>query len=952
MKLGVKRWPVSWSGPLLPGLIVALAGCAQTPAVVRRAAPPISSIQARKAPSPQQLPVEDSKPVAANPQAALANYRAVLKLNPDPATREETLRRIADLEVQIQDQKGNPTSGQQQVDSAIGTYKKLLRENPNSPDNPRLLYQMARAYQNSGHTDQAIKALEVLESRYPNSSLIGDAHYRAGQLAFQTHQYAKAASDYRYVMDLGSGSPRYQDAQYMYGWSLYKQGDYDSAIAEFFHILDRNLPKGELSNPKTVLQSVPAENQDVVSNTLRVVSLSFAAEGGGKAVNAYFAKHGEPRYYPLVYNALGGELLKKQRYTDAANAFRAFIKRHPTHPEAPAFQSKVIDAYKAGGFGPLVLKATETYVDDYAADAPYWKGRKPDPAVIARVRTDLERLGQNYQAEAQKLKKDEAKRDADYARAAHWYRRILQLYPHDPHAADINLALADSLYAGGQTQKAAEEYEKTAYGYGNDNPKAADAALAAVQAWQKLADQGPKTGRPAALKGSVAASLKLAKHFPAHPAWTKVLSKAAVDQFELGDLNAAAGTAQRVLASGKPLDQDLRRTDEGVIADARFKQGKFAEAEKAYTVVLQLTPSNSADRKTVVDQLAASIYQQAQAAQKAGDLKKAADLYLHVGEVVPEAALRSSADYDASAALIKLKDWPRAEQVLEGFRSRDPHSKLIPDVDKKLAYAYQQDHKPLQAARVFERIAARSSESPDTRRDAAWLAASLFDKAGQTRQAERDYISYVKAYPEPLDRAMQARRRIADIARDSGDDATARTWLKNIVGAYAQAGNQADLAARTQAAQASIELARTDVQRANAIALMQPLKNSLAARKTAMDKAINRLTEAAGYGIADVTTEATYDLGELYDRFGHDLEHSEAPSSLTGDALSQYRLLLQTKAEPFYDKAIKTHEANLQRVAQGVYNPWIARSVAMLAKLAPGKYGKRERAETHYDHLR
>ena len=97
-----------------------------------------------------------------------------------------------------------------------------------------------------------------------------------------------------------------------------------------------------------------------------------------------------------------------------------------------------------------------------------------------------------------------------------------------------------------------------------------------------------------------------------------------------------------------------------------------------------------------------------------------------------------------------------------------------------------------------------------------------------------------------------------------------------------------------------------------------------------MEHAINRLTEAAGFGIAEVTTEATYRLGALYDRFGHDLEHSEAPPSLNGDALNQYKLLLQTQAEPFYDKAIKTHEANLQRVGQGLYDPWIARSVTAL----------------------
>src|SRR3546814_5888417 len=89
----------------------------------------------------------------------------------------------------------------------------------------------------------------------------------------------------------------------------------------------------------------------------------------------YLAQHGDPRFYPLLYVALGESMLDKHRYTDAANANAAFIQRYPASPLAPTFQTRVIAAYEAGGFNDLVLKEKERYVATYDPSAPYWQGQ-------------------------------------------------------------------------------------------------------------------------------------------------------------------------------------------------------------------------------------------------------------------------------------------------------------------------------------------------------------------------------------------------------------------------------------------------------------------------------------------------------------------------------------------------------------------------------------------------
>ncbi len=351
------------------------------------------------------------------------------------------------------------------------------------------------------------------------------------------------------------------------------------------------------------------------------------------------------------------------------------------------------------------------------------------------------------------------------------------------------------------------------------------------------------------------------------------------------------------------------------------------------------------------EQLAVSIYKQGEAARSAGNMRIAANTFLRVGKLVPDASIRPTADYDAAAALITLKDWPQAEAVLENFRRLFADNKLIPDVDKKLAVSYQSDGKPEQAAQVYQRIAHRSSETPDTRREASWQAARLYDQAKKPVDAEEAYVYYVQTYPMPLDRALDARRRIADIALSQHDQSLYLHWLKNIVAADAAAGSTRDDKSRTMAAQASLELGRDSARRAEAIVLNQPLRQSLAAKKYAVEEAVRELTQAANYGIAETTTAATYALGALYDNFGQDLLQSEHPAGLSGDEAQQYSLLLEEQAEPFIDKAVKAHEANLQRIRQGLYDQWISKSVTALARLAPGKYGKREKNEASYDTL-
>jgi len=936
---------------LLPALL--LAACGSNNLRPQDKSPPIASL-GKKQPDRNKLAIVLSDPVAPDPDKALENYRAILELSPDDTVRQEAMRRMADLQVQADDAAGGSAETEKLLADSIGTYQQLLQESPGDARNDRVLYQLARAYQNSGQPEKAIETLTQITSQFPNSRFNGDAHFRRAELLFRLGNYTEAEGEYRYVMNLAGATPYFEPAQYKYGWSLFKQSRFDDALPVFFAILDRELPPGELNDVEAALKSVQKGKADLAKDSLRVTSLAFAIMGGGPAVNQYFASHTEPRFFPLIYNALGEMLLDKRRFTDAAGTFAAFIERHARHPSAPQFQARVIEVYSDGGFNDLVVREKERYVNTYSPGTAYWAGATPGPEVLKPLRTHLEDLAKHYQALAQQGKNvpqvDQAQVRTAFLSAADWYRRIITIYPEDPNLPEINYLLAESLEDGGKALEAANEFSKTAYGY-NMHPRSLDAGYAAVLAYHSHADAQPAATRAPALKQAVEASIKLADNFPTHPQAVTALTRAAQDLYELKDAQAVT-VAQRVLGYTPAPTAEQRRIVQGVLGDSYFAQGDFPRAEIAYSDLLKLTAPNSAQRSQVVEQLAASIYKQAEAARANGDLRTAADGFLRVGRVTPDAAIRQTADYDAGAALIGLSAWGEATAVLEAFRSRYPSSPLLTDVDKKLAVAYVKDNKPVQAAEAYRRIATRSSETAEVRQDAAWQAAKLFDDSKRLPDAVKAYEFYVGAFPMPLDRAIDARRRIADIYNSQGDGYRYLFWLRELVTADEAAGRNRTEHSKAIAAQSALDVGRITAQDAARIRLTAPVEVSLPQRKGAVEAAIQALEKAARYGYADIATAATYELGAVYQSFAKALMDSERPRKLSAEEVEQYNILLEEQALPFEDKAIAAHEGNLKRLGQGLYDESIARSVTALGTLSPAKYGKREVGGDSYDTLK
>jgi tetratricopeptide (TPR) repeat protein len=901
----------------------------------------------------QPVDVSADPPQNVDSAKTMGSYKRFLDLNAgDASLRSEALRRLGDLNLESSESERIEhelaTNEGLRATEAIHLYSALLKTYPKYERNDSVLYQLARAYELNAQPDKALASLDQLVAQYPNSRFIDETQFRRGELLFSDKAYAKSQAAYEAVIKTGPSSAFYNQSLYKHGWSLFKQGENERSLDSFASVLDSVLVSKK--DPKELIEidTLSRANRELVEDTFRVMSITFSYLEGPKSI-ADFVKHRTPRPYTyLMYARLGDLDMEKERYTDAADSYRAFVSQDRNNEKAPLLEMQAIEAYSKGGFPQLVLQGKKEFVENYSFGTAYWQGRDPksEPKVVAVLKTNLKDVAQYYHAQAQRTKDV-----ADYQEAAKWYRSYLRSFPDDPGSAVTNFLLADTLFESKQYLDAAQEYESTAYHYG-DHEKAAAAGYAAVIAYGKQEETLSGEPKAALHSKTIDSSLKFAQTFPAHPESAQVLTRAATELYAAKDYPRAVSVSEALLARQPAVDVAKQRIAWTVIGNSNFDQGVFDKAETAYTHAQALMPPNDPERGAIVERLAASIYKQGEQKTKSGDSAAAVEDFLRVSALAPSSKARSNADFDAAALLITQKQWDRAIVVLEGFRRNFPQSPLQADVTRNLAVAYSESDNPGRAAVEFEQIAQSPKETPEVQREATLQAADLYEKAGNSAKSRAMLEAFVKHFPQPLGPALEARNKLSTMAGKAGDSSARDHWLKDIIAADRTAGAARTDRSKTLAAKATLTLAAPAREEFKSVKLVAPLKKSLAEKRKAMEAALKAYEAAADYQVAEVTTAATFESAELYRQLGKDLISSERPKNLKKDELEQYDVLLEEQAFPFEEKAIKLHEVNAARTKDGTYDEWVQKSFSALAQLNPGRYGKVEIGEQQVESIR
>ena len=332
-----------------------------------------------------------------------------------------------------------------------------------------------------------------------------------------------------------------------------------------------------------------------------------------------------------------------------------------------------------------------------------------------------------------------------------------------------------------------------------------------------------------------------------------------------------------------------------MVAHSTFGLGEYADAEQAYGHVLEATPQADASHAQLVENLAASIYKQGEQANQAADYRTAANHFMRVKQVAPSSKICAAAEYDAGAALLHLKDWTAAAQVLDEFRRSFPEHELQKEATKQIAYAYEQAGQLAQSAGEYERVA-KESPNPQLRAEAQLQAGDLYAQANNTDRALEAYSRYVEEFPKPIETAVETRSKIAEIYKSKGDQAQYSKQLEEIVRTDGAAGSERTDRTRNVAARAALELSKPIYEQFASLKLVQPFERSLQEKQRSMDTATKAFAKLVDYQVGEVTAAATFYMAEIYANFRQSLRESERPADLGADAVKDYEQQLAVRS--------------------------------------------------------
>lgn len=919
-----------------------LAGCASRPS-----GETLSSLSRRPAPE-----VEKNQPTAQSREKAVEHYQRFVALETSTREQAEAKRRLTDLQLELAErdrlavieaqESGTiaPEEDFAELDytAAAAQYEEVLEKFPDFPGTDEVLYQLSRVYTAGSEYEKSMAALDRLVREHPQSPYYAEAQFRRGENLFLDGEYVSSANAYSAVISVGEETRFYEHSLYKYGWAQFKQSEYVGAQQAFFALLDRYFGVDRVVD-ESFMEDMAKTRRNSVEDTLRSVSLTLYYQQGAATADEYFITTGKRGYESMVYARLGDFYVEVGDFDRAAATYRGFVKRNPYHISAPQFQVRVMEAYAAAGDADKVLAAKRQLVGDYALESPYWQQNSPrkNPRAMEVVRVNLQELAQHYHAIA---RRSSSVADADQAAA--YYRQYVDMFPSQGDSAHMNFLLAEILFDQQRFDQAAVEYERTSYHY-PPHERASEAAYAALLAYAEYEKRLPATRveeRTLWRKRAVVSAVRFAEIFPKHPEAATVLMNAADELFEMKEPAMANRIAANVIR--RPgVAPELQRSAHIIMAHSTFDQGDYLKAESHYQSVLDLGAPDDPQRSSFEEGLAASIYKQAEQLAAAGDQAGAASHFLRVADAAPGSSIVPTALYDGAAALLSLEQWAGATEVLERFRAGYPNHELQGDVNQKLALAYLNSGKSTQAAQELEQLSAAADGDPQVRQDALWQAAQLYAEAGDVNRQIQALEDYVFRYRQPFELSIEARHMLAEAERARGNSAQHYRWLQGIVGTHR--GVEGTERTRFLAASASLAMAETTLDDFVSVRLVAPLSENVQRKKRFLEVALDAYETASDYGVAEVTTAATYRIAELYREFSTALVESQRPKGLSDVELEEYELLLEEQAIPFEEKSIELHEINVNRtLSDGLYNDWVKKSYQQLASLYPVRYAKME----------
>ncbi|WP_141229409.1 tetratricopeptide repeat protein [Cellvibrio mixtus] len=808
------------------------------------------------------------------------------------------------------------------IQRTIDLLSTSLAEYPNAKDNDRILYQLAQNYEKLNFQEKSLDTLTQLTMRFPQSIYYAESQFRLAENAFISGDYLTAESAYSEVIFSSNGNEFYERSLVKRGWSRYKQNLFTEAIEDYVEAIKYR--------KFSAYHSLTGNDKSDFDEYFRALSLAVINANYVENLKNYFSEPAHSEYLYYSYKFVSLIYVAQQRYADATNTLDKFISSNPGAEKIPEAYLDQIEIFKKADLDKQFEVAMENFYPRFNVKNHYWEGKKHTQAykMIKKSMRDNILLVADAQQQAYRTT-----HDSKYFTAANeWYRRYLNQYESYARTDKVYTAYAELLAIKNKNTEALTYFEKAAYDGNIVLDK--EAAYATIELTDKLYKAQPENSHWLDLHLTYA--LRSVQLYQKEPRYQQV----SLHAVELAYNNQRYADAIRFSNSIAGVTENATRNESNYIKGLSYlKTNNATEAETIFSYLLT-TAKNTNDKNRFSNSLALAIYQQGKADLMNNKVDSAITHYARVAKQAGSSDIAPDSLYEAISLAVKHERWNQAVANIELFQRQFPKHKFYQDATRQLSSAYIKLGKDDRAAIVFEEISAKDSDE-NIKMSALWQAAALYEIKNNVPDAIRAYTRYVDTYKTPYAQYIEAMNKLSALYLKQNQTEKSSFWQQKIIASDNQAlqNNKTDrtnyIAASSALALANIQKNKFDNKR-----LVEPLAQSLRDKKKSMQDAISLFGQASSYNIAEVTTEATYSIANIYQVFAKSLLDSERPKNLAGDELEQYNILIEDQAFPFEEKAIEFYEINMARTADGIQSPWIKKSHTELQALFPSRYGR------------
>ncbi|WP_188151034.1 tetratricopeptide repeat protein [Teredinibacter waterburyi] len=878
-----------------------------------------------------------------------AYYAYIKNASKSDRSRLTAINRLAQLELELSDKllkdsKDSAPSAEEIEDSVytatlrntIELLNNALADFPDAKDNDLSLYQLARTHDQLGEHQQSLTALKRLVTKFPKSQHYAEAQFRIAESAFITGDYITAEDAYTEVLLTPTSDRFYEKSLFKRGWTRYKQQIHLEAVDDYIAALTYH--------QFSALTKLNKNERDLFDEYFRAIGLAFAYLDGAESLKTYFAEQQDFLYLYHTYEVISDIYLKRERYSDAAQTLVQFSEHYPNSKDIPRARLKILEIWQAGGFTENLYAAIDSFYRDYNPRASYWQ-QGGDTSLLKTVDTRLREyivmvasyLHSRYQNKG---------KAADLAQTQLWYDRYLAHYQAYANQDDIYTLYGELLVTTGDTAAAVSYFEKAAY----DGQLILDkqAAYTTIALSSQLYEKATSAdGRERWLNKHLTFAKQFSELYPNDERTIEIALHAAELSFNNKRYEQALTLSNEVANN---LSAAMRVKLTNIQARSHFELGNYSDAEAAYNELLKQETLSSRKVAHYSDNLAVAIYRQGEAAKANQHVDDALFHFSRISEVAPKSDIAATGLFDAVSLAMNQQQWNDAIISIKRFESLYPKHPRRIEVSRQLSVAYLKSNQNDKAADELVRLA-KNDNSRDVQMAALWQAAELYERKKDWDDAIKSYRDYAHNYPTPFPQNMEAMQKLTELYGKIGNRENQHFWFVKIRSAdkRAVASSKTD---RTNyiAAKAVLEVARETLREFGQIKLVEPLAVNLKRKKSTMQKAIALYGQASGYGLTEVSTEATFSIGNVYQEFSIALLESERPANLSEDELEQYNILLEDQAFPFEEKAIEFYETNLGRVKQSGdsdWTSWLAQSLARLQQLFPVRFSRKGKLDAY-----